>query len=964
VDSERWQLLERLFHGALEREGEDRLTFLAEVCAEDTYLRQQIEALLTAHESAADFIEHPPQDQAAKALCAYEDTPYIHQQIGSYLVLSLLGKGGMGEVYLAQDTRLGRKVALKFLPAQLTRNTEQLLRFEREARAASALNHPNILTVHHIGQHGTTHFIATEYIEGATLRERMGASKLGLKEALDITIQIANALSAALEEGIIHRDIKPENIMIRRDGYVKVLDFGLAKLAERHGTPGSGQAVSLDTESGMVIGTITYMSPEQALGREVDHRTDLFSLGVVLYEMVTGAPPFKKSTVAATFDALLNHAPNPVTEADPALPMELERIIARTLEKDRELRFQTASDLRVELSRLKRDLDSETLLVTSSWARLKKPFTGRSIQKASLVAALVVVLAISSYLLLRPRDKKEVRGPDWSNATSTPITTQPGEEIFPSLSPDGKWLVYASRATGNWDIYRQRVGGQTPMNLTEDSTADDNHPAFSPDGELIAFRSERDGGGIFIMGATGENIRRLTEPGEDAGYNPSWSPDGSEILCTKARTKDPANRSVIPSRLWAVNVATSEKRTVTEGDAVQATWSPHGHRIAYWGLHKGGQRDLWTIPAAGGQPVPVMNDDATDWNPVWSPEGNYLYFASDRGGSMNLWRVPIEEESGRVLGQPEPVRTPSSYSQHITFSRDGRQIIYVNAFGNTNIRRAVFDPVRERVVGQPVWITRGARQMSDLDLSPDGRWLVFSSQGETQEDLILIRSDGSGTPRHLTNDVHRDRGPRFSPDGSQVAFYSNRGGGKFDIWTINTDGSGLRQITQSTTATVFNPVWSPDGTRIAYTLLRANAFIMDLRTPWTEQTPTPLPAMSNPDLRLIPWSWSSDGKALAGWQIRIGQPHLGIVLYAPESQEYEQLTDFGTRPTWLSDNRRLLFYYVDDLYLVDSNSKGAPRKLLSTQPNEIIGMAIVRDDRSMYFSVRVAEADIWMMSLD
>lgn len=962
MDNERWQLIERLFHGALEREGGDRSSFLSEVCAGDESLRQQIEGLLKAHDRAGEFIERPPKDQAARALCASETTPSVNQQVGTYVVLSLLGKGGMGEVYLAQDTRLGRKVALKFLPARFTRNSEQLLRFGREARAASALNHPNILTVHDIGQYGTTHFIATEYIEGETLRERMDAGKLDLKEALDIAIQVAGALAAALAERIIHRDIKPENIMIRRDGYVKVLDFGLAKLTERQGISHSGQALSLDTQSGTVMGTINYMSPEQALGREVDHRTDLFSLGAVLYEMVTGALPFKNSTVAASFDALLNRAPDPVTEADPALPMELERIIGKALEKDRELRYQTASDLRGDLARLKRDVDSGILPVTSSWVRFKKPVRVGWIAKVSAVAALLAIVAVSSYLLLRPGAKTEPRGPDWSTAIVTPITNQPGEELFPSLSPDGKSLVYASRARGNWDIYWQRVGGQTSMNLTEDSTADDNHPAFSPDGEVIAFRSERQGGGIFIMSASGENIRRLTDPGEYSGYNPAWSPDGNEILCTKARTRDPYNRSVIPSRLWAVNAATGEKRVVTEGDAVQAAWSPHGHRIAYWGLQKGGQRDLWTIPAAGGQPVPVTDDDATDWNPVWSPDGKYLYFTSDRGGSMNLWRVPIEEESGRMLGQPEAVRTPSSYSQHITFSRDGRQIAYANAFGNTNIRRAFFDPVRERVLGQPIWITQGRRQMTDLDLSPDGRWVVFSSQGETQEDLILVRRDGTGTLRHLTDDIHRDRGPRFSPDGSQVAFYSNRGG-KFEIWTINMDGSGLRQITQSTTSTVFNPVWSPDGTGIAYTMLRGSGFILDLRKPWTEQTPTPLPPMSDPELRLVPWCWSPDGKTLAGWQARIGQPKLGIVLYATESQQYEKLTDFGTRPTWLSDNRRLLFYDMDKLYLLDSKSKKV-WTILSTEPNEITGLALVRDDRHIYFSLRQAEADIWLMSLD
>jgi dipeptidyl aminopeptidase/acylaminoacyl peptidase len=249
-----------------------------------------------------------------------------------------------------------------------------------------------------------------------------------------------------------------------------------------------------------------------------------------------------------------------------------------------------------------------------------------------------------------------------------------------------------------------------------------------------------------------------------------------------------------------------------------------------------------------------------------------------------------------------------------------------------------------------------------MDLSPDGQWVVFSSQGETQEDLIIIRSDGTGPPRRLTDDAHRDRGPHFSPDGKQVAFYSDRDG-KFEMWIINIDGSGLRQITQSTKQTVYNFVWSPDGTRLAYSMIGGLASILDLGKPWAQQTPQVLPSMSNPEMRFVPWSWSSDGRKLAGWQARIGESHLGIVLYSFESQQYEKLTDFGTRPTWLSDDRRLLFYYKDKLYLLDSKSKKV-REVLSTNADDITGLAPLRDDRHIYFSLKIAEADIWLISLE
>jgi Tol biopolymer transport system component len=955
MNKQRWQRIEQLFHRALEHQGEARLVFLAQVCGEDADLFARVRALLKAHDRAGAFMEHSPLEAAARALAPVEDAPAVNQQLGPYRLISLLGKGGMGEVYLAEDTRLGRKVALKFLPARFTCNPQHLQRFEREARTASALNHPNILTVYEIGHLGDSHYIATEYIEGKTLRQRLTTGRLELTEAIDIAIQIADALSAASAAGIVHRDIKPENIMVRRDGYAKVLDFGLAKLAERRELAGDGRAPNLLTQSGMVMGTLNYMSPEQALGREVDQRTDLFSLGVVLYEMLTGTPPF--STQAKDFATLLNRANATVTDFGPALPAELQRIIGKALEQDCEIRYQSAADLRADLKRLKRDLDSGSLSQPTAPARFRKLLNGSILARPIVVGALLAIFATLSYLLWRPLSDNKTQPPDWGQASFMAITKQPGEELFPSLTPDGRSLVYASRAEGNWDIYLQRVGGQTAINLTADSPADDNHPAISPDGEHIAFRSERQGGGIFIMEATGENLKRLT----DFGYNPGWSPDGKQVVCAAAKTRDPANRSVIPSKLWAINIATGESRIVSEGDAAQPAWSPHGHRIAYWGLQKGGQRDLWTIPAGGGEAVQVTDDEALDWNPVWSPDGTYLYFVSDRSGSMNLWRVRLEEESGKVIGQPEAVRTPSSYCQHISFSRDGRRIVYVNGFSKINIQHAVFDPEAETIAGPPVWVTEGARQLDGLDLSPDGQWLVFSTQGEKQEDLLISRSDGSGSPRRLTDDGHRDRGPQFSPDGNQIAFYSDRSG-SFEMWLINRDGSDLRQLTQTTSQAVYNPVWSPDGARLAYSIIGGQPALVALDTLVTEQFPQVVHSTGKSNLRFAPWAWSPDGRKLAGWEARTGE-QLGIVIFSFASQQYEKLTDFGTRPTWLADGQRLLFYHKNQLYLAHTRSKKV-REVLSTSPHEITGLALLRDDRNIYFSLKIAEADIWLMSLE
>ncbi|MGI8565453.1 MAG: protein kinase domain-containing protein, partial [Pyrinomonadaceae bacterium] len=630
-----------------------------------------------AHEQAGTFIETSAIKLAARAVAGDTIFARAKRQIGPYRVLSLLGAGGMGEVYLAEDARLARKVALKMLPLPFVADPDRVRRFANEARAASALNHPNIITIYDIGQVDATHYIATEYVEGETLRARVKAGRIEMLEAVRIAAQVAEALHAAHTAGITHRDIKPENIVLRPDGYVKVLDFGLAKLAEQSENYAESLSPSPQTHPGLIIGTIKYMSPEQALNQPVDGRTDLWSLGVVLYEMITERAPFTGSSQASIFDAILNHAPAPVTDFDVELPVELHSIINRALEKNCELRYQTAFDLRADLQRLQRELEPLPSKWSGDGTRLRQTQArthGRRLRIATALCTAVILAAYVWLAFFRQPAEGKIAGPDWTSASAVQVTNEAGPEYFPNLAPDGESLIYASRAAGNWDIYWQRVGGKNAVNLTKDSAEDDTQPAYSLDGNYIAFRSERTPKGIYVMEATSENVRRLS----DVGRNPSWSPDGKELVVSADSFSAPTSRSIIPSALWAIDVASGNKRLLTEGDAVQPSWSPHGHRIAYWGMQPGGgQRDIWTIPAEGGAAMAVTNDEALDWNPVWSPDGQYLYFASNRGGCMNFWRVSVDEKTGQVTGEPEAVTTPSGYSQHISFSRDGKRMAYV-----------------------------------------------------------------------------------------------------------------------------------------------------------------------------------------------------------------------------------------------------------------------------------------------
>ncbi|MEK7752793.1 MAG: protein kinase [Acidobacteriota bacterium] len=555
-------------------------------------------------------------------------------------------------------------------------------------RARSALNHSNVDTLDDIGERQEQPLVGMDLLQGQSLKERLAAGPLALAEVLDVGIQIANALEVAHWKGIVHCNIRPANVLVTRQGQVKLLDFGLVDLvsepAQAPEDTAAGAEPSTSVEGAMSLlgratGTVAYTSPEQVRGEEVDARSDLFSFGVLLYEMATGKLPFPGSTKAVIFEAILTKPPAPAE-----LPEELERIIAKALKKDREVRYQTASDLGADLKRLQRALLAPSAPVTAAAAPARHPARLRVWLAAALGAAIT---ALAGWYLLSRRGT----APSWKNATFTQLTSQLGKEYYPSLSPDGKSFIYASRASDNWDIYLQRVRGKNPINLTKDSPADDTEPAFSPDGERIAFRSERDGGGIFVMGASGESAKRLA----DFGHHPAWSPDGQQIVCATGWFFQPDDVPAIKSQLLVIpaggSSASWDRRLITPNIeyAVQPHWSPGGRRIAFWS-HSGGNRNVWTVPANGGAPVQVTREAGTNWHPVWAPDGRYLYFLSNRSGSMNLWRVPIDEGSGRVLGPTEQVTTPSAYTLHFSLSRDGRRLAYVHQVETGNIYEVDF----------------------------------------------------------------------------------------------------------------------------------------------------------------------------------------------------------------------------------------------------------------------------------
>lgn len=930
---ERWARIKGIFGEAIETPEPERTALLERSCGSDPGLRQEVERLLAAEGST---LESPVFGALAQLT-----PPELErgEMLAHYRVETKVGQGAMGAVYTALDTRLNRRIALKILPSGQFADPARKQRFIREAHAASSLMHPNIVTIHDIGSERDMNFIAMEYIDGRSLDRMIPPAGLPVRQALAYAIQIAGALSGANAAGIVHRDLKPSNIMVTREGLVKLLDFGLARvtrLAEHDGGP--------LTIEGEIMGTPSYMSPEQVRGHTADHRSDIFAFGAVLYEMVTGRCAFDRGTAVETMNAILNADPAALFEGGRTMPFAIESIILHCLEKAPEDRFQSARDLAYALEASAGPAEAAPAS-TGPQSRLRR----RAVRVGAAAAAFALPFLLA-YLWLRVnRSPMSVEGRIFA-----PVTQDPGAELFPSLAPDGESVAYAGKASGNWDVYLRRTGSDESVNLTQNSLEDDTQPAFSPDGDEIAFRSDRGGGGLFLMRADGTGVKRLT----DSGYNPAWSPDGRQIVYAEEGVARPEDRTGRLSRLWSVEPDSGRKRLLRKDDGVQPQWSPGGRHIAFWAVDLDGHRDVWTGPADGGQAVRITRDEYLNWNPVWSPDGAWLYFCSNRSGSSAIWRVPIRESTGEARGAPELIRIPAPYAGHLSFSRDGRRLAYVHQVTTGRLGTVRFDPVRERVISEPKEITQSSKGAARPALSPDGKWLAFNST-EQQEHLFVVGADGSGL-RQLTHGDHRNRGPRWSPDGKQLAFFSTRSG-DWEIWTVEVDGGGLRQVTALAGQNVAWPVWSPDGKVLAYTIFGVNTFLVEAGKPWTAQSPRKLPPMTEPAQLFNGWSWSPDGRMLAGFLNR-GD---GIAIYLPASGTFRKLSEFGSDPVWLSDSRRLLFHHRGRIHLLDSES-GRAGEVISIAPEDISrrGFAVSPDDRNIYYSVSTTEADVWLLNFE
>jgi eukaryotic-like serine/threonine-protein kinase len=877
----------------------------------------------------------------------------IGQTLAHYTVLAKIGSGGMGEVYLASDRKLDRRVALKVLPPELS-GGERRVRFTREAKALAALNHPNIVTVFSVEEDRGIPFITMELVEGSTLADRLPRDGWPLDRFFDLAIPIADAVAAAHQHGIVHRDLKPGNVMVTADGRVKVLDFGLARQDAGPAEASAAAKTIANSEAGLVVGTSSYMSPEQARGQPVDARSDIFSLGVVFHEMLTGRRPFPGGTPTEVLSSIIKDTPPEASAIRAGIPRELTRLVRRCLVKDPARRIQSAADIRNELEELKREMDSGDLVAEPRPA----PVDGARTRRAWwATGAAVVILGLGGVAGWILTERRQMAGVRLTNPRQ--LTSSAGVESFPTWSPDGGRIAYVSNQRGNNDIWVVPAAGGAAVPFTADYAGNDTQPAWSPDGNQIAFISDREGGGIFVMPALGGRPERVSLRGSSEGLvGPQWSADGTEL----AHMRREPEGNVIE----VVSLATRQTRRVPvpgeQGNRFDLSWSRDGRFFAYVrAASRDGQEAnrLWVLRVADGQAFAVTDGTTGEWSPMWSADGHTLFFLSNRGGSVDLWQQPLTAQ-GTPDGEAVPL-TVGVGMRAAALSADGRRLAYERGRPVANVWRVSILADREAVWEDAERVTSDEASVQTPDLLTDGERLVISSDRGGSRDLWMVATDGTGV-RQLTADRAPDGGPRVSPDGSRIAFSSNRQG-NLDIWVLPVDGGPATRLTSSPLSDMF-PSWSPDGGMIAFyggtTRGGTNLFVVPASGGEPKQITTG-------DVSKYFPQWSPDGKWI--FFASGGGPGLYQIFRMPagggtpeqvtkEPAYFYRFSPDGTRLYFAGTHRG-----SNDLWEL-TLANGHERRLTRFPPGiGELGQYLAASKTHLYFTMRNDVGDIWIMDV-
>jgi eukaryotic-like serine/threonine-protein kinase len=834
----------------------------------------------------------------------------IGRTIDRYRVVAQLGQGGMGVVYQARDTVLERFVALKVLPSDKSAEPARRQRFLQEAKAASALNHPGIVSVHDVLTVDGQDVIVMELVEGETLEQLLAAQRLPLARALGLAARIADAVARAHAAGIVHRDLKPSNVMVTADG-VKVLDFGLAKLTAAPFADSDAQTLDEEeaalTRDRVILGTLGYMSPEQASGLPVDTRSDVFSFGVLLYEMLTGTHPFRRPTASATLSAIKQEEPLPPTRLAPGLPVEAERVIVRCLCKEPGRRWQSLSDLAALLQDLKEDSDSGRTVQPGGE---RAAGGGRRRWLAIGSVALLAVVGVALVLLWRaPR-----RGPEPIELSR--LTYDGGASLSAAISPDGKLVAYASDrgGDGQFDLWVRHVAQPGPARLT-DHPADDWQPSFAPDGSRLVFRSERDGGGIYLVNLLGGAPRRLVS----GGIFPRFSPDGTRVLYVEDRPYTPTGLA----RMLLVPVDGGDPRPVAPGfgaapppGSIGPLWSPDGTRVLFQGrsLERPGPWDWWIAPIDGGEPASagaaqgLSRRDAVQFPCAWLPGGRVLFVAGTTFEGLNLHSVRLSP-GGRIEGPAHPLTAGPGMSWTPTVAADGH-IALERFTWVVHLWALALDPRTGRALGEPRRLTADAAPKFGFSLSLDGALLAFSEYSgprERRRNEIHLRNlgDGAETVPVSISTMAVSLNPRLSADGRWLA-WSELAGGEPATFVAPAGQSGGREVCRGCTPVAV----LAEATEL---LVNRGGRLARIRLAGGAETP-------GPDLgqeRLLDADLSADGQWVA---LSTGRTDGRVALQVRRLEASPGSDDGGIEivdgaswtgsPRWSPDGR--LLYYLSD----------------------------------------------------
>jgi serine/threonine protein kinase len=959
MTAERWKLIDDIFQAALEREPPERAAFLNEACAGDAALREEVESLISSDEEQNHLIDSPAFEVGAILLASPQKELPSGFEIGPYKILSLLGRGGMGEVYLAEDRRLGRKVALKLLPSDFTKAEERVRRFRQEARAASALNHPNIITIYEIGQFNQQYFIATEFIEGETLRHRLKHKKLGLYDALDVSVQAASALAAAHSAGIVHRDIKPENIMLRPDGYVKVLDFGLAKLTEQQflAVEGEGPTAEIvDTAPGMLMGTVNYMSPEQARGVAIDARSDIFSLGIAIYEMMTGRSPFEGNTPSDLIAAILKVDPPPLRDYLPNAPDGLQQIIDRALCKHKEERYQSVANMLADLKTLKREQELGERLErapqtgastgagdTASGSQMAigtsgeragttaDAATGRTLSSAEIILSeikrhkagaavtlIIILIAVAAAGYLVNRFIAQSRSASSKNIKLSRITTS-GKAGEAAISPDGKYVAYVSQETGQPSLWIRQVITNSNVQIIPPGQGSYRSLTFSPDGNyLYCYGQSKDDvePAIYQIPALGGVAKKLiADVSNSNGMNRiSLSPDGQRLVFTREYAS--GETAVVVANTDGSGEQKIATRQANDHAFFGSTaWSPDGKKIACVGAKSDGQRlsaDIIEVALESGvQRPPIAQRWAWINDVAWLSDGSGLLMtaADQEGSTIQIWRLSYPD------GNVRRITTDLNAYTGLSLSADSTALVTTQSQGVLNLWV------------QPDGDTSRAQQITSGSATKDGAdgigWtldgkIVYSSHANGDPDIWIVDPDGSNK-RQLTAGLGSDSyGLSVSPDGRYVFFTSNRGG----IWRVDINGGNPRQLTGEGHLSTC----CPDGKWVFYVTSGSN------RELWWK---VPIGGgeavqLTGPYSDMVLNGISPDGKLIAVIppESKDGGKKLAIV--SSEGREPIKILDFPVpvrwRIQWTADSRAITYIVKGNLWS-QAIDGGPPKQL-------------------------------------